>query len=74
MQVLDCGNGNSSSGSRPASSAGGGSSSGASASLPYSRSLLAHSFVGTPGYLSPELVACKGYGLKASVPPTEWCA
>lgn len=51
-------------------SGGKGTSTGTSSSglsVQPSRGVWAHSFVGTPNYLAPEMVACEGYGFKADI-------
>lgn len=66
-QVVDAPTTTSNSGSggkTPAPDSTGTSSSG---SVYPSRGVWAHSFVGTPNYLAPEMVACEGYGFKADI-------
>lgn len=65
-QVIDAPTTTSNSGSG-ASKAAESNNTSSSGSMYPSKGVWAHSFVGTPNYLAPEMVACEGYGFKADV-------
>jgi serine/threonine protein kinase len=69
LQILDAPTSSSGSGNRTSNSGAGSrtTTSSTGAAVHPTRGVWAHSFVGTPNYLAPEMVACEGYGFKADM-------